>query len=189
MGVIALAAVMGACGSTGADAPSSPTAPAAPTALAPSSFPSLAGRWSTRIAVSLRDRDSGSEFARFSCGGNLGVTAQNGGQFSGWITVPGSSPDTDRFCDRRDFRSGDVDGNGGVTVRLGTTALPGCTYVSGDSSLFTGPFTTQEVVLQSTELVTCEWPPPYQRPPLTAPLHIYNAERTETLTLTFAAPL
>jgi hypothetical protein len=160
----------------------------------------MTGFWYTLHFVDLWDRDGGEwspnvafppgQIVGFLCTGGFAINSQKGGTFAGRLTVQGINGYSQYCPSGPQVAPGAIDSDGRITVRLPRRDLPDCIHVSGDSSVFTGTFNTHpascttcgDIVLQSTELATCTW---RWTSFLEVKEHTFNAERRETLRLTF----
>jgi hypothetical protein len=146
-----------ACGSTSVVTPAGPSPTPSPTPASPR-VPSLIAGYTGGIG---NEATGANGFHNgWGCHIDAGITAQTGGDFSGWSSISGNGASSDAYCtiDATNF-SGHISEDGSISLRFDRN-VPNdkCSHVS--SGLFTGTYNGQRISAQMTDHVTCVTPSP-----------------------------
>ena len=150
------------CGSTAVENPAAPSSvtpsPAPSPAPSPSpQFPALLGSWRSSGTLNLTRADGGSiGVGDYVCPSFGDVASQDGGNFSGSVSITGNGRNSDRMCGYGGKFVGTMTADGAVTIRLDPLwSNEGCSRIAGDGT-FTGRTQTDgSIVIATSAAATC----------------------------------
>lgn len=157
--VVAATCVAIGCGSTAVENPAAPSSvtPSPTPSPSPSpspQIPSLLGEWRGTGTLELTRAD-GSRFGLHGCPSFWTVQSQDGGNFSGLVSIGGNGRTSDRLCGYTGRFSGTITADGAMTIRLTPHFTQGCSRVAGDST-FTGTRQTDGTIgIETSAAATC----------------------------------
>jgi hypothetical protein len=118
-------------------------------------MPSLMGEWRGTGSLELTRAD-GSSFGRHGCPSFWTVQSQDGGVFSGLVSITGNGSASDKVCGPTGSFRGTMSADGAVVITVDRAFNQACS-AAGDSTVFTGVARTDGTVfLQTSAAVTCD---------------------------------
>jgi hypothetical protein len=160
--VVAATCLAIGCGSTAVEnpvAPSSitPSPTPSPSASPSPQFPSLLGSWRSSGLLELTRADGSSiGVGKYVCVSFWDVHSQDGGDFSGAVSITGNGRNSDRMCGYSGKFRGTMTADGAVTIRLDPVwANEGCSRIAGDGTFTGGTQPDGSIVIATSAAATC----------------------------------